>query len=576
MVKNFLIIFAAVLVIALPFIFRKEKPVGEWKDGDPVLVAISPHIASIRDEFALGFSNWHFEKYGKPVKIDWRSIGGTTEIMRYINGEYTAAYKAYRLRNKLSYVDGVNVTDKRKPKDDAAKAELWEDFRAHDNPQDYGIKIDVFFGGGTYDHSSAARQGFTIVPWTAETMPKGLIENEEGTSIFPEGLSGEDWRNEYFYSAVLSGFGICYNPDRLKEMGVENPPAEWRDLRDLAYFGQLALADPTKSGSVAKTFEMIIHTECRNVVYEAGWTDEQIDEFEAKIAAAKLPNGVMPEGVPQKYQEDVERGWKSGLDLIRQMGMNVRYFTDASGKVPVDVAAGDAALGISIDFYSRVQAEVTRDKLTGADRLIFVNPKGGSSISGDPISILRGAENKELALRFMEYVLSEDGQKLWNYKPGTPGGPVSSALRRLPVRRDFYPSADNATINAKALEHSKYTSDNLLDPKVDAYSLANDFMYRFRWTGRHFSFFRQFIRAMCMDSGVELRAATKAIIEAGGPEKCPQAMEALMRMPSEPYEMSWTASLENSDLDSMECMREWTIFFRNTYKEAERLAKEGK
>ena len=110
MVKNFLIIFTAVLVIALPFIFRKEKPVGEWKEGDPVLVAISPHIAVIRDEFALGFSNWHYEKYGKPVKIDWRSIGGTTEIMRYINGEYTAAYKAYRKRNNLSYVDGVNVT----------------------------------------------------------------------------------------------------------------------------------------------------------------------------------------------------------------------------------------------------------------------------------------------------------------------------------------------------------------------------------------------------------------------------------------------------------------------------------
>lgn len=575
MVKNFLIIFAAVLVIALPFIFRKEKPVGEWKEGDPVLVVVSPHIASIRDEFAIGFSNWHFKKYNKPVKIDWRSIGGTTEIMRYINGEYISAYKAYRSNNGLS-TEGVSaVTEKRRPKD-PAEAALWDDFRAHDNPDDYGIKIDVFFGGGTYDHSSAARQGFTVIPWTDETMPENLIEYPDGTCIFPRGLSGEDWRNEYFYSAVLSGFGICYNPDRLKEMGIENPPAEWRDLGDLAYFGQLALADPTKSGSVAKTFEMIIHTECRRVVYEAGWTDEQIDDFEAKIAAAKLDNGVMPEGVPQKYQEDVERGWKSGLDLIRQMGMNVRYFTDASGKVPVDVSSGDAAVGISIDFYSRVQAEVTKDKRTGVERLIFVNPKGGSSISGDPISLLRGSENKELALRFMEYVLSEEGQKLWNYKPGTPGGPTSSALRRLPVRRDFYPSADNATIDAKSREHSKYTSDNFLDPKVDAYSLANDFMYRYRWTGKHFSFFRQFIRAMCMDSGVELRAATKAIIDAGGPEKCPQAMEALMRMPAKPYPMSWTSSLENSDLDTMECMREWTIFFRNTYKEAERLAKEGK
>lgn len=575
MVKNFLIILVAVVVIALPFIFKKEKPTGEWKEGDPVLVVVSPHIASIRDEFAIGFSNWHYKKYGKPVKIDWRSIGGTTEIMRYINGEYISAYKAYRSNQGLS-TEGVSVvTEKRRPKD-PAEAALWDDFRLHDDPAKYGIKIDVFFGGGTYDHSSAARQGFTIIPWTDETMPEGLIEYPDGTCIFPKGLSGEDWRNEYFYSAVLSGFGICYNPDRLQEMGVDNPPKEWRDLTDLRYFGQLALADPTKSGSVAKTFEMIIHTECRRVVYEAGWTDEQIDEFEAKIAAAKLPDGQMPEGVPQKYQEDVERGWKSGLDLIRQMGMNVRYFTDASGKVPVDVSSGDAAVGISIDFYSRVQAEVTRDKRTGAERLIFVNPKGGSSISGDPISILRGSENKELALRFMEYVLSEEGQKLWNYKPGTPGGPTSSALRRLPVRRDFYPSAENATINAKALEHSQHTSDNLLDPTVDAYSLANDFTYRYRWTGKHFSFFRQFIRAMCMDSGVELRAATKAIIDAGGPEKCPQAMEALMRMPSKPYPMSWTSSLENSELDTMECMREWTIFFRNTYKEAERLAKEGK
>lgn len=575
MVKNFLIILVAVVVIALPFIFKKEKPTGEWKEGDPVLVVVSPHIASIRDEFAIGFSNWHNKKYGQPVKIDWRSIGGTTEIMRYINGEYISAYKAYRSNQGLS-TEGVSVvTEKRRPKD-PAEAALWDDFRLHDDPAKYGIKIDVFFGGGTYDHSSAARQGLTIIPWTDETMPEGLIEYPDGTCIFPKGLSGEDWRNEYFYSAVLSGFGICYNPDRLQEMGVDNPPKEWRDLTDLRYFGQLALADPTKSGSVAKTFEMIIHTECRRVVYEAGWTDEQIDEFEAKIAAAKLPDGQMPEGVPQKYQEDVERGWKSGLDLIRQMGMNVRYFTDASGKVPVDVSSGDAAVGISIDFYSRVQAEVTRDKRTGAERLIFVNPKGGSSISGDPISILRGSENKELALRFMEYVLSEEGQKLWNYKPGTPGGPTSSALRRLPVRRDFYPSAENATINAKALEHSQHTSDNLLDPTVDAYSLANDFTYRYRWTGKHFSFFRQFIRAMCMDSGVELRAATKAIIDAGGPEKCPQAMEALMRMPSKPYPMSWTSSLENSELDTMECMREWTIFFRNTYKEAERLAKEGK
>ena len=67
--------------------------------------------------------------------------------------------------------------------------------------------------------------------------------------------------------------------------------------------------------------------------------------------------------------------------------------------------------------------------------------------------MLRGAPHPEIALAFIEFVLSPDGQKLWNYRVGTPGGPEKFALRRLPVRKDFYVAANEP-----------YRSDPGIDP----------------------------------------------------------------------------------------------------------------
>lgn len=571
--KQFAIIAAGVVIVALPFLFRKEKPTGKWKSGDPVLVVVSPHIAVIRDEFEQGFSKWHDEHYGSPVRIDWRAIGGTTEIMRYIAGEFTSSYRAYRKREGLTWPEGsASAAIDKRPPEDPVLMEIWNDFRIHDDPAEYSIMIDLFFGGGTYDHSTAMRQGFTVAPWDEGAVPPGILTDADGVEMMPEGLGGEVWRSPVFYSAVLSGFGICSNPDRLRELGIEKNPSRWRDLADPRYFGELGVTDPTKSGSIAKAYEMIIHSECRDAVMEAGWTADQIRMFEEAISAAKLPSGTMPEGVPQKYQDDVEAGWLRGIRLVQIIGANARYFTDGSGKVSVDVSSGDAAAGISIDFYSRVQAEVT--KVGDAVRLDYVTPLGGSSISGDPISLLRGAPNPEVSRRFIEFVLSEDGQRLWNYRPGTPGGPAKSALRRLPIRRDFYPDPEHPDVQRRAGEHALYTTDDLLDPEVDAYHLAGSFDYQQRWTSPHFGFFRQLIRSMCMDSGIELRSAWRAIIETGGPEKNPEAMALLGRMPDKPLPITWeNAGRIASEYDTMDYMREWVIFFRNSYKEAESAAR---
>ena len=95
MLRNLSILLAAALVVALPFLFRKPEQATSWKPGDPELVVVTPHNEAIRTEFERAFSRWHEERFGQPVHIDWRAIGGTTEIMRYLGSEFVASARAW-------------------------------------------------------------------------------------------------------------------------------------------------------------------------------------------------------------------------------------------------------------------------------------------------------------------------------------------------------------------------------------------------------------------------------------------------------------------------------------------------
>jgi len=587
--RNLLVLAAAALVVALPFIFRQRGETAQWQTGDPVLVVISPHNEAIRYEFARAFSDWHLRYHGKPVKIDWRNIGGTTEIMRYLAAEYMASLRAGWISLGNPWPPGAAgaVLDRRfdlnAPPAGATPAartqwkqtcDIYRAFRETDDARMFTSRIDLFFGGGAYDHDKAAGQGFSVPPWPLDTPPPGILTAAgaaEGQTLVPAEMSGEPWHTAHFYGNVLSTFGICYNPDRLRELGIARAPVKWMDLADPAYIGQLGVADPTKSGSIAKAFEMIVHEQCRRAVDDAGFTADKVDEFEQKIRVGNRPDGTLPEGVPLAYPHAVEEGWLAGIRLVQRICANARYFTDSASQVPIDVSTGNAAAGLAIDFYGRFQAETSRGP-NGETRLIYVTPVGGSSVSADPISLLRGAEHRELAVLFMRFVLSEDGQKLWNYAPGTPGGPHKFALRRMPIRRDFYPSSD-PNVPSRYEEHRIHYVDPLGDPAVNPYSLAAQFIYRPRWTARHFSIHRDLIRAMCMDSGEELRAAWAAIVANGGPAAQPEAMALLARMPDSPEPLTWASApgvhTRGSRIDTM---RAWTIFFRNSYREARETA----
>ena len=584
MARNLSILLVLAGIVALPFWFRQEAGVREWREGDPVLVIITPMNEAIRHEYALGFSRWHARRYGAPVKVDWRNIGGTTEISRYLTSEFVSSFRAWWTSQGRPWrgdggsiilnksFDPAKRPDGIEEADWAERVAMFRAFRETDDPQAFSSQIDMYFGGGAYDGDNATRQGLLVPAWAPGEIPPGLIADGEGIELIPEGMSGETWRTPTWYGTTLSTFGICYNRDRMQARGIDQEPASWEDLADPRWFGTLGLADPTKSGSIAKAFETIVQVQCRKAVEAAGF-GEQTDAFEAAIAAARLPPGEMPDGVPTAYQEAVEQGWADGLRLLQKIGANARYFTDSASKVPLDVGMGNAAAGLAIDFYGRFEAQVSNEG-RGREAMAYVTPRGESGVSADPISILRGAPRRELAGRFIEYLLSEDGQQLWCYRPGEPGGPEKYALQRFPIRRDFYPSA-NPAFQASYERHRPHTTDDLGRPVLDAYRLAEEYVYRPRWTAGHFGLLRDLVRAMCLDAGQELRKAWGAMAEAGGPEACPRALEALQRLPQVPEPLTWASGLTmGKQYDRLDLLREWTLQYRAQYAEAARLARE--
>ncbi len=600
MLKNLSILLTLIVIVALPFLFRQPRDVGDWKSGDPVITIISPHNEAIRYEFEHAFSRWHKAKFGKPVKIDWRNIGGTTEITRYLQGEYATSAKAWW--TDLGKVWPAGATDAvvaGKPPADSAQLEVYKAYRDTDDSTKIGCGADLFFGGGQFDHTDAFNRGFTVAPWPGTSAPDSV---KASLALIPEKLGGEIWRTPTLFGAAVSTFGIVYNLDRLRELGITSPPTKWEDLADYRYLGQVGVTDPTKSGSIAKAFEMLVHAKMKAAVAKyllalgalpedidsvIAADEQRIDEFQKTKTADGKPRAKWD--VPDDlvgYQNALEAGWVDAMNLIQGIGGNARYFTDSATKVSIDVSIGDAAIGMSIDFYGRYQAQMSSAP-DGSPRMVFITPVGGTSVSCDPISLLRGAggngksdaeraETRQVAIRFIEFILSEEGQRLWTYRPGSvdaagkPIGPTKYALRRLPIRRDFYPQP-----NDTPLIHRQYAADDLADPTIDPYQVARQFTYYPRWTGSHFGILREIVRAMCLDSGIELRDAWVRAHQGGVDEA---RLAKIYQMPTvtlhgkdgKPVQvpLTWRKALGFRDFDPLEYMRELTGAFRDQYRDA--------
>ncbi|CAN5369542.1 hypothetical protein BH09VER1_BH09VER1_05760 [soil metagenome] len=517
--RNLCVIAALALIIAVPFALKPKEDF--LAKADDTLVIITPHNEQIRYEFTHAFSEYYKAKTGRSVRIDWRMPGGTAEIARYLSGEYNSAFKYYweNVLHKPWSSEASSTFDKGGAKTEARAAFM---------DSKVGINIDLFFGGGAYDFTQQAAAGRLVDCGILQQHPEWFTD-----AVIPHTVSGEIYYDDQarWIGTVLSSFGICYNSDSLRRLGVTEIPAAWSDLCNPKYLGQIALADPTKSGSAGKAFEMIIQQQMQIL---AG-TNENPD------------------------QATLAQGWLNGLGIIQKAGANSRYFTDAAPKVPIDVSLGDAALGMCIDFYGRYQSEAVRIG-TENSRIQYFTPAGGSSVGVDPIGLLRGAPNPEVAKMFIEFVLSMEGQKLWNFKVGTPGGPVKYALRRQPIRKELYTA-----------EYQPFRSD----PGVNPYEEARTFTYHSAWTGSLFKVMNFIIRVSCLDSHDEQATAWKALIAANFP---PEATKTFSDMSAVSYE---NASQKikpamGSAIGEVILARELGEHFRAQYRAAAELARQGK
>jgi iron(III) transport system substrate-binding protein len=481
MIKQSIIVAALLAILVLPFALR-PKQVAEGR-VDETLVIITPHNEAIRHEFARAFRDWYQKRTGRVVAIDWRLIGGTSEIARFLEGEYTAAFQ-YHWTKTLGKPWNNDVltgfANGSLPADAPATA---KEARAAFLDSNVSCGIDLFYGGGSYDFIRQAQAGRLVDSGILQMHPDWFTDE-----VIPQSFAGEVYwdKQGLWVGTVLSSFGIITNKDSLSRLGVTTPPRTWSDLADPRYAGEVALADPTKSGSIAKAFENVIQQQMQRVVFERMSTARYASEAARKEAEDRA----------------VADGWLAGLKLLQEIGANARYFTDSAQKVPIDVAAGDCAVGMGIDFYGRQQQEAVRRR--GADdRLAYIAPEGGAVASVDPVGLLRGAPNKAAAVAFIEFSLSMEGQKLWNLKPGVAGGPEYFALRRLPVRKDFY---DIDGIDALRS-----------DPDEKPYAPQDRLIYHPERTGKLFRELAFVIRVMCLDTQPELKKAWRALIDAGMP-----------------------------------------------------------
>jgi ABC-type Fe3+ transport system substrate-binding protein len=360
---------------------------------------------------------------------------------------------------------------------------LRSEFRAKPN----GIGIDIFFGGGL-DPYLALKQEDLLEPYV---LPPPLLEK------IPPRLGGVPlYDPDYtWYGASLSGFGIIYNKAvlRLTQLPVI---MTWADLALPVAFGWVGSSDPRKSGSVHMAYEIIL----------------------------------------QAY------GWEKGWQILTALGANVRNFVNSASQIPKDVAIGEVAYGLSIDFFAWAQVNEA-----GADKIGFVMPANLTIIYPDSIGILKGAPNPEVARAFLRFVLSEAGQKLWLMAKGAPGGPRKYQLNRLSVMPSLYE-----------------TDPNKMAVKLNPFSLQSDFAFDAKKGADRWAIVNDLIGALIIDQKQLLNQAWKTALASGLTESEWRRLAAMPVSEKEALELAQTKwqdpALRNQKLN------DWIHFARAKYQ----------
>ncbi|MDP2696874.1 ABC transporter substrate-binding protein [Thalassospira sp.] len=155
----------------------------------------------------------------------------------------------------------------------------------------------------------------------------------------------------YYYSTKLITTGIVYNS------AAAMKPASWKELSDPAFKNQVVMASPLYSGAA------LIHL--------------------------------------STLTENPDLGW----DYYQALAANEARAQGGNGGVFKAVASGEKPYGVIVDFMA------IRGKADGSP-VEFVFPTEGVTYVTEPVAIMNTAKNVESAHKFVDFVLSDAGQKL--------------------------------------------------------------------------------------------------------------------------------------------------------------------
>ncbi len=180
----------------------------------------------------------------------------------------------------------------------------------------------------------------------------------------------------YYRGFAISGYGIMWNRSYLSRLGLPEP-RQWDDLRKPEYFRHLGISAPSRSGTTHLIVEIILQS----------------------------------------------KGWEKGWAALLEMGGNLATVTARSFGVLDGVRTGRFGAGPVIDFFG------LSAMATGAP-VGFAYPTATTFLPAN-IAIIKDAGNRPAARKFVDFILSANGQNLL----------LEPDISRLPVRPETYVNA---------------------------------------------------------------------------------------------------------------------------------------
>jgi ABC-type Fe3+ transport system substrate-binding protein len=214
-------------------------------------------------------------------------------------------------------------------------------------------EADVFWGGepALFD-DLAERKLIAALDLSADVLRE--IPATIGT---PKPIALKDPKG-FWIGCCLTPYGLVWHPRLLKRLGMETI-RDWDDLLDCRLKGQVAQATPDRSSSNHASYEVILQ------------------------------------------MHGAQKGW----EWAQRLGANTGIFVARSRDVPTVVAKGEFAVGFAVPAYMAFE-----DLLSGHD-LKYLTPTAGF-VTPEPLAILAGARSPRAARAFIQYALSEEGQRV--------------------------------------------------------------------------------------------------------------------------------------------------------------------